>query len=145
VPSAQEQFWTQRSFAFVGHSARRRFPRLSYGEARKRGKAVYPVDASVAEVEGDRTFADLASLPEKVDGVVLEVPPEETAGWVERAAAAGLRRVWIHAGCDTPEALEAARRAGLEVLTGHCAVMYLSQGFSAHAVHRFFTRLAGRY
>jgi uncharacterized protein len=145
MSSAQEQFWALRSFAFVGHSARKPFPRVSYGEARKHGKAVYPVDGSVPEVLGDRTFADLASLPERVDGVVLEVPPEETAGWVERAAAAGLRRVWIHDGCETPQALEQAQRAGLEVLTGHCAVMYLSQGFSAHAVHRFFTRLAGRY
>jgi predicted CoA-binding protein len=145
MPSAQEQFWTQRAYAFVGNSARKPFPRISYGEAKKRGKTVFPVDPSAAEVEGDRTFADLSSLPEKVDGVVIEVPAEETAGWVERAAAAGLKRVWIHDGCETPEALELGRQKGLEVLTGHCAVMYLAEGFSAHAVHRFFTKLSGRF
>ena len=77
--------------------------------------------------------------------MVIEVPPAETAGWVARAAAAGVRQVWIHAGCETPEALEIARREGLEVITGHCAVMYLSQGLSVHAIHRWLVRRAGKY
>ena len=145
VPSAQEQFFSQRRFAFVGNSMKKPFPRLSYGEAKKRGKTVFAVDASVSEVDGDSDLCRISALPDQVDGVVLEVPREETAGWVAKAAAAGVRRVWIHQGRESPEALELARREGLLVITGHCAVMYLSQGFSAHAVHRFFTKAAGRY
>jgi uncharacterized protein len=145
VASAQEQFWVQSTFAFVGHSAKMRFPRISYGEVKKRAKRVFAVDSSIDQIDGDRTFADLGSLPEKVDGLVIEVPPEETLSWIQRAVAAGVRNVWIHAGCETPEALALARQEGLNVLTGHCAVMYLAQGFSPHAVHRWFTNLAGRY
>lgn len=145
MASIQERFWMQSTYAFVGHSAKQPFPRISYGEAKKRAKRVFAVDASVDRIEGNRTFADLSSLPEKIDGLVIEVPPEETLGWIQRAAAAGVKDVWIHPGCETPEALEFARREGLNVLTGHCAVMYLSQGFSPHAIHRWFTKLAGRF
>lgn len=145
MPSKQEQFWEQRAYAFVGHSARKPFPKISYGKARRQGKRVFPVDPSTPEILGDRTFADLAALPEKVDGVVIEVPPEETASWVARAAAAGVKQVWIHDGCDTPEALEVARREGVEALTGHCAVMYLARGFSPHTIHRWFVKRAGEY
>lgn len=145
MTSAHEAFWTHSSFAFVGHSAKKGFPALSYGEAKKLGKKVFAVDASVAQVGGDKTYPDLGSLPEPVEGVVLEVPREETAEWVRRAAAAGVKDVWIHANRETPEALAVAESAGLKVLTGNCAVMYLSRGLNQHAVHRWMSRLAGKY
>lgn len=141
-----ERFWEHDRFAFVGHSAAKGFPRLSYAELRGRpGKTVFAVDPSVDAVEGDRAYPDLASLPGPVDAVVIQVPPEETASWVERAADAGIQHVWIHMGRETAEALEVARRRGLDVHTGTCAVMYVKPGFSYHSLHRWANRLAGRY
>jgi predicted CoA-binding protein len=99
----------------------------------------------VDEVRGDRTYPDLASLPEKVEAVVLEVPADETADWVARAADAGARSVWIHMGRDTPEALELAEKRGLTVLKGTCAVMYVKQGFSYHSLHKWVNQLTGQY
>lgn len=145
MSNAKEAFWEKGSFAFVGDVARKGFPKLSYGEARKRGKKVFAVDPTAEEIEGDPVWRDLASLPEPVDGVVLEVPREETEAWVRRAADAGVHDVWIHMGRDTPEALAAAEERGLDVHTGSCAVMYLSEGFSVHAVHRWLDKLTGRY
>lgn len=140
-----QQFWDHQSFAFVGHSAQKGFPALSYAEAKKRGKKVFPVDPSAREIDGDRCYPDLASLPERVEAVVLELPREETRDWVERAADAGIREVWIHMNRDTPEAIALAKERGLSVLTGTCAVMYLSQGFSVHALHRWADRITGKY
>ena len=77
-----ESFWTNRSFAVVGHAAKKNFPRLTYRRLKKLGKVVFPVDPSAIEIEGDRAYADLDALPEKVDAVVLEVPREETKAWV---------------------------------------------------------------
>lgn len=145
MPSAHERFWDHHSFAFVGHSARRGFPTLSYHEMRKQDRRVYAVDPSVSEIDGDRAYADLASLPEPVEAAVLEVPPEETRDWVERAADAGIGHVWIHMGRETPEALALAEERGLEVLTGGCAVMYVKSGLSYHSLHKWITQLAGRY
>jgi predicted CoA-binding protein len=87
--SNREAFWQNRSFAFVGHSSEAPFPKLSYGELKKRGGKVVAVDPSVDSIDGDPAYDDLASLPEPVDAVVLAVPRDETAAWVERAAAAG--------------------------------------------------------
>jgi predicted CoA-binding protein len=145
MPTAHERFWENESFAFVGHSAKRGFPTLSYGEIRKQGRKVYAVDPSVDEVEGDRAYPDLASLPEPVAAAVLEVPPEETCEWVAKAADAGIRQLWIHMGRDTPEALALAEQRGLDVLTGTCAVMYVKPGFSYHTLHKWANQLTGRY
>ena len=41
MASAHEAFWTHSSYAFVGHSAKKGFPRTSYSEAKKGGKKVF--------------------------------------------------------------------------------------------------------
>ncbi len=141
----KQEFWEQSSFAFVGNMTAMGFPSTSYKKARTLGKKVFAVDPSVERIEGDPTFSDLAAMPEKVDGVVLEVPRDETEGWVRQAADLGIRSVWIHMGRDTPEALALAHERDLDIYTNSCAVMYLSSGFSVHAVHKWVDKLRGNY
>jgi len=146
MPTRNEEFWTHDRYAFVGHTEKKGFPKLSFGLLRKQeGKIAYPVDPSVAEVDGEKTYPDLASLPETVDGVVLEVPKSETKDWVQQAADAGIPRVWIHMQRDTPEALELAAEKGIEVHTGTCAVMYVKKGPSYHSIHKWLMKAAGKY
>lgn len=145
MASAHERFWESQSFAFVGDTAKKGFPKLSYRELRDQGRKVFAVDPTAQAIEGDRAYPDFAALPEKVEAAVLEVPAEDTAEWVTRAADAGIRRVWIHMGRETPEALARARERGVEALTGTCAVMYVKPGFSYHTLHKWVNQLGGRY
>ncbi len=145
MASEHERFWENQSFAMVGHSAKKPFPKLSYGELKKQGRTVFAVDPSVSSIDGDRTWPDLASLPEKVQAVVLEVPKEETADWVGKAADAGAQHVWIHMGRDTPEALAVGKERGISVLTGTCAVMYVKRGPSYHSIHKYINKALGKY
>ena len=145
MPSQHEEFWKHSSFAFVGHSDRTGFPKLSYQAAKALGKRVFPVDPSVDAIEGDQTFPSLAALPEAVEAVVLEVPKEETKDWVEQSADAGVKDIWIHMNRDTPEALAMGRERSLNVLTGTCAVMYLKQEPSYHSIHKWIAKLTGKF
>ena len=145
MASAHEAFWTHSSYAFVGHSAKKPFPRISYGQAKKSGKTVFAVDASVDRIDGDKTYPDLRSLPQQVDGVVLELPREETLDGVKQAADAGIKNVWVHMNRDTPEAVDFAKRSGMNILTGTCAVMYVTQGFTYHSMHKWLNKLLGKY
>lgn len=145
MPSNHETFWQHERFAVVGHKAKRNFPELTYRGLKKLGKTVFPVDPSLDEVDGDRVFKDLDALPEKVDGVVLEVPREDTKEWVARAAELGVKDIWIHMARDTPEALALAKKKGINVRHGTCAVMYVTPGFTFHAIHRGIMKLTGKY
>ena len=145
MTSAHERFWQGSSFAFVGLSAKKGFPHLSYEKSKALGKKVFAIDPSREEIAGDRAYADFAALPEKVEAAVLEVPREDTAGWVEKAADAGIRRVWIHASRDTPEAIALGKDRGLELLTGACAVMYVNRRPSYHSIHKWIAKLTKRY
>jgi predicted CoA-binding protein len=145
MPSDYETFWQFERYAVVGHSTRRAFPRLTYGALRKGHKTVYAIDPSVNTIEGDPAYADLSALPGPVDALVIEVPKDETHLWVQKAADAGIKEVWLHMNTDTPEALAIAKDKGLRLRKGTCAVMYLNRGFSRHAIHGFIMRLLGRY
>ena len=145
MASDYEAFWSHSSFAVVGHTAKKGFPKLTYGGLKAQGREVFPVDPSVDEIDGDQTYPDLSSLPRTVDAVVLETPREDTKEWIRKAADAGIRHVWIHASRDTPEALGLARERGIEVLSGACAVMYVTRGFSYHSLHKWLNQITGSY
>ena len=145
MPSKCENFWTASSYVVVGHSAQEDFPTITYNELKKSGKKVFAVDPSIGIVEGDKAYPDLASLPEKVEAVIIEVPKEECRDWVAKAADAGIENIWIHMGCDTPEALELAAQRKLNVCHGTCAVMYVIPGFSLHSIHKWINKMVGKY
>lgn len=145
MTSKYESFWRNKSFAVVGHEAKKNFPRLTYAHLKELGKTVFPVDPSTREIDGDPTYADLDHLPEQVDGVVLEVPKNETRAWVAQVAGHGIKDLWIHMGRETPEALALAKEKGMNVRSGTCAVMYLRSGFSYHSIHKWIMKAAGRY
>jgi predicted CoA-binding protein len=145
MDSECERFWERDSYAVVGHTAKRSFPKITYKALRERGKTAYAIDPESSEVEGDPAYADFAHLPGPVEAAVLELPKDETAAWVGKAADAGIKEIWLHQMTDTPEALAEADKRGMHVLSGHCAVMYNVQGFSMHSPHRFIWKLLGRY
>jgi len=146
MPSECERFWDSDAYAVVGHQgSKKSFPKITYQALKEQGKTVYPIDAGSGDIDGDKTYPDFATLPGPVSAAVLEVPKEETAGWVAKAADAGVKQIWIHQMTDTPEALAEAEKRGLKVITGHCAVMYNKSGFSAHAPHRWIMKLVGKF
>lgn len=145
MSSNHETFFQNDRFAVVGHSAKRPFPALTYKGLKKLGKTVFPIDTSADEIEGDKAYDDIASLPESVQALVLEVPKHETQDWVEAAGKAGIKNVWIHMHRDTPEALATAESHGINARTGTCAVMYVTPGLTYHAIHRGIMKLTGKY
>ena len=146
MPSDKEQFFELTSFAVVGHSELKPFPRLSYRNLRKMGKKVYPVDLSGSEkIEGDEAYASLADLPEKVEGIMVEVPREETMGVVEQVVELGVKDLWLHMGTDTPEVLALCKDKGIRVRHGTCGVMYTQQGPSFHSIHKWIMKLTKKY
>ncbi len=145
MASDYERFWEHESFAVVGHSAKKSFPKLTYRGLKKLGKKVVPVDPSAPEIDGDKTYPDLTSLPSKVDAAVLELPKEETKEWVQQAAETGIKHLWMHMQSDTPEAIALAEEKGIQLRTGTCAVMYVTPGLSFHSIHRWIDKARGKY
>jgi predicted CoA-binding protein len=112
---------TSHTIAVVGLSSRRHRP--SYGVAdylRKVGYRIFPVNPNELEVMGERSYARLEAVPEKIDIVDIFRRPEHVPGIVESAIAIGARAVWMQEGVIHQVAAERARQAGLVVVMDAC-------------------------
>jgi predicted CoA-binding protein len=127
--AAIDAFLAGPSFAVVGASA----DRSKYGNKVLRsylqaGRRVYPVNPKLNEIEGERSYPDLASLPERVHGVSIVTPPAVTETIVEQAAAAGIRHLWMQPGAESEAAIARANELGIELIhSGPCVLV--AQGF----------------
>jgi hypothetical protein len=112
---------SSRTVAVVGLSSRRQRP--SYGVAeymQTAGYRIIPVNPNETEVLGERSYARLEDVPEKVDIVDIFRRPEFVAEIVESAIRIGARAVWMQEGVVHPAAAERARSAGLVVVMDAC-------------------------
>ena len=65
-------FLAQKRIAVAGVSrSRHNAANMIYRKLRKTGYQVFPINPKVESVEGDPCYADLKSVPEKTDGVVI--------------------------------------------------------------------------
>jgi uncharacterized protein len=81
---------------------------------------VYPVNPKYEEVLGMKCYADLASLPEKIDIVDIFRNSNEVESVVEETIQIGAQCVWMQLGVINERAAERAESAGLKVIMDRC-------------------------
>jgi predicted CoA-binding protein len=110
-----------KTIAVVGLSSDPERP--SHGVAsymRRRGYKVIPVNPNETEVFGDKAYASLADVPEKIDLVDIFRRSSEAGNAVDEAIAVGARAVWLQEGVIDAAAAERAHDAGLLVVMDRC-------------------------
>jgi predicted CoA-binding protein len=113
-----------RTIAIVGLSADRQ--KASYFVAnylQREGYRIIPVNPRGGMILGEAVYADLQSIPEKVDVVDVFRPSSEVPGIVDQAIAIGAKAVWMQLRIINFEAAERARAAGLSVVMDKCIKM----------------------
>jgi predicted CoA-binding protein len=112
---------TSRTIAVVGLSSRRFRPSYGVSEYMKSaGYRIIPVNPGEIEVLGEKSYARLEDIPERVDLVNVFRRSEFVPEIVESAIRIGARGVWMQEGVIHSEAAERARRAGLFVIMDSC-------------------------
>jgi uncharacterized protein len=112
---------TSRTIAVVGLSNRKFRP--SYGVAdylKSVGYRIIPVNPRETEVLGEKCYARLEDIPEKVDVVNIFRRSEFVPDIVDSAIRIGARAIWMQEGVIHHEAADRARRAGLFVTMNAC-------------------------
>ena len=97
LKEAAEEFLSHKRIAVAGVSRNGdTAANIIYKKLRDTGYEVYPVNPNADEVEGDKCYPDLASIPGGVEGVVIATHPEVTESVVKDCADLGIKRVWMH-------------------------------------------------
>jgi predicted CoA-binding protein len=138
-------FLSQKKLAIVGMSREKnKFGNAVYKDLTAKGYEMFPVHPEAEAIEGARCWKDLQSLPERVGGVVIVVPPSETEKVVEEARAAGITRVWMQQGAESPAAVRYCEENGMAVVHRQCVMMHAEPIRSVHLVHRWLAGLFGK-
>ena len=146
VKDATSTFLANKRVAVTGVS---RTPRdhgsnTVYKRLRERGYEVFAVNPNAREVEGDRCYRDLRSIPGGVDAVVIATRPEHAEDTVRECAELGIGHVWMHWGAGgssvSAAATEYGRRHGITVIDGGCPLMFGPTADFGHKVMRVIYR-----
>jgi uncharacterized protein len=112
-----------------------------YRRLRERGYDVFAVNPNTQEVEGDRSYPDLNSIPGGVEAVVIGTRPELAEDTMHECAALGIKHVWMHrgpgAGSVSAAATDYGRQHGITVIDGGCPLMFEPTADFGHKIMRF--------
>ncbi len=118
-----------------------------YQRLRDRGYEVFAVNPNADEVEGDKCYHDLASIPGGVEAVVIATKPERATDTMKECDELGIGHVWMHrgpgGGSVSPEAASYGRDHGIKVIDGGCPLMFGPTADFAHKCMRPVLSLFG--
>jgi predicted CoA-binding protein len=114
---------------------------------RERGYEVFAVNPNADQVEGDKCFHDLKSIPGGVGAVVIGTRPETAEATMPECAELGIKHVWMHLGPGGGSVSAAAtaygRQRGITVIPGGCPLMFEPVSDGGHKAMKFVFTLTG--
>lgn len=115
-----------QTWAVVGLSAKPE--RASYRVAAKLqsiGKTIIPVNPVEDEILGERSYPNLASIPDDVDVVDIFRRADLAGAHVDEAIEIGAKAVWMQLEVIDQDAADRAEDAGLDVVMDRCPAIEL--------------------
>jgi len=89
----------------------------------QRGYKIYPINPSIPEVLGEKSYASLADLPIKPDIVNVFRLPKFIPPIVDEMLQLGLSNLWVQQGIVNLEAATRAEAGGIHVVMDRCIMV----------------------
>ena len=93
-----------------------KYGNMIYRKLKSRGYRVYAVNPNHDEIDGDRCYKDLTSLPEKPDVIDMVVAPKHGKSVIEEAVQLGIKNVWLQPGTYNDELMGMIDGKGLNAV-----------------------------
>jgi predicted CoA-binding protein len=113
-----------RTIAVIGLSENPGKPSHYVSEYMQRqGYKIYPVNPSIENVLGEKSYASLTELPVKPDVVNVFRVPSLIPAIVDEMLMLGLKELWVQQGIVNLEAAERAEAGGIKVVMDRCIMV----------------------
>jgi predicted CoA-binding protein len=142
IQEAAAEFLSHKRVAVTGvsRSPKSHGSNTVYKRLRERGYEVFAVNPNANEVEGDRSYDDLRSIPGGVEAVVIGTRPERAEQTMRECAELGIKHVWMHHGAGASSVSDTAtdygRAHGITVIDGGCPCMFAPTADLGHKLMR---------
>ncbi|MCB0749602.1 MAG: CoA-binding protein, partial [Ignavibacteriae bacterium] len=105
----------------VGVSAdKEKWGRKVYENLKNDGYKVYPINPNLEEIDGEKCYATLASIPLKIDCVMSVVPPQITEKIVAQMKELEIKKIWMQPGSESDDAIEFCKENKIEFIANAC-------------------------
>lgn len=132
------QFLDAQPIALVGVSRNpKKFGYAVFKELKEKGMKIVPVNPEADEIQGEKSYRNVTSLPSDVKGIIVLTKKDQTASVVKEAVAKGIKEIWIQQMADSKEAMGELKGAGINYITGECILMH----YKPHSLHKFHGNL----
>jgi uncharacterized protein len=112
--------------------------------ADKKKYTLYPVNPNADEIDGQKCYRDIMSLPADAQSIVILTRKDKTEEAVRQAVQRGMKNIWIQQMGHTFDALRIAKESGANVIFGKCIMMFGEPVAGVHKFHRSIYKLFGR-
>jgi hypothetical protein len=149
IREAASEFLANKRIAVTGVSRKGEGhgSNVVYQRLRERGYEVFAVNPNADQVEGDKCYRDLRSIPGGVGAVVIGTRPETAETTMRECAELGIKHVWMHrsigGGSVSTAATAYGRSKGISVIPGGCPLMFEPVSDGGHKSMRFLFTLTG--
>jgi hypothetical protein len=143
-------FLTRKRIALVGASTDKKdFSRVVMRELIERGYDIIPVNPAASCVEDRHCYARLSDIQPPVEGVLVMTPPSVTEDIVRECVEIGVNDIWLHRsmgqGSISPNAVSYCKEHKVNLIEGHCPMMFFKDTGLVHRIHRGISKLFGSY
>ncbi|MBV9147603.1 MAG: CoA-binding protein [Acidobacteria bacterium] len=110
-----------RTIAVVGLSSDPMRPSFGVSQyMQRKGYGIIPVNPNESSVLGEKAYASVSQIPEKIDLVDVFRRPEFVPEIVDDAIRMKIPAIWLQEGVIHPAAAQKARNAGITVVMDRC-------------------------
>ena len=149
MPSSVASFLACKRVAVAGVSRTGNAPANAiYRRLAETGHEVFAINPNATQLEGKPCYANLASIPEAIEAVMVVTHPSAATAVAREALDRNIRHIWFHRsfgqGSVAEEALQLCRARGVEPIEGGCPLMYCQPVDPAHRIFRWCLGLMHR-
>mgnify|MGYP001164650475 FL=1 len=121
----EEMMLEKKVWAVVGANDKPdKFGNKIYKKLKSKGYTVYPVNPNYDEIDGDKCYPNISSLPEVPEVLDMVVAPRHGMGVIEEASRLGVKNIWLQPGTYNDELLKLKDEKGMTAVQG-CVLVAL--------------------
>jgi len=111
----EEKMLEKKIWAVVGaNQDSEKFGNRIYHKLKTRGYEVYAVNPMYDDIDGNKCYKDLSSLPVVPEVIDMVVSPKRGKAVIEEAAKLGISYIWLQPGTHDAELLKQINGLGLQ-------------------------------